>query len=79
MNHHIWKPSRLSLRDSTGTRDFSDLAQVPEPFADRFRNLLAHEGVEYVGLVSYARENGGLPRSTGPWWSRSSASRGRVG
>ncbi len=28
---------------------------------DRFRNLLAHEGVEYVGLLSYGRETGGLP------------------
>src|SRR6201999_615056 len=30
-------------------------------FSDRFRNLLAHEGVEYVGLLSYGRETGGLP------------------
>jgi hypothetical protein len=61
VNHHLWKASRLALRDSTGTREFTDVSQVPEPFADRFRNLLAHEGAEYVGLVSYARENGGLP------------------
>ena len=60
VNHHLWKPSRLSLRNSTGTREFSHLAQIPEPFSTRFRNLLAHEGAEYVGLVSYARENGGL-------------------
>jgi hypothetical protein len=60
-NHHIWKPSRLSLRDSTGTHDFSELSQVPEPQASRFRNLLEHEGVEYVGLLNYARETGGLP------------------
>ena len=25
------------------------LAEVPEPYAATFRNLLAHEGVEYVG------------------------------
>jgi hypothetical protein len=61
VNHHVWRPSRLSLRDSTGMREFSDLAQIPEPFSRRFRNLLAHEGAEYVGLVSYARETGGLP------------------
>jgi hypothetical protein len=61
VNHHVWKPSRLSLRDSTGTRVFTELSHVPEPFADRFRNLLAHEGVEYVGLLNYARETGGLP------------------
>src|SRR5262249_53249332 len=60
-NHHIWKASRLSVRDATSTRDFSDLSQVPEPYAQRFRNLLSHEGVEYVGLLNYARENGGLP------------------
>ena len=61
VNHHLWKPSQLSLRDSTGTRAFTEVSQVPEPYADRFRNLLAHEGAEYVGLVSYARETGGLP------------------
>jgi hypothetical protein len=61
VNHHLWMPSRLSLRDSTGSREFADLDQVPEPFRARFRNLLAHEGAEYVGLVSYARETGGLP------------------
>jgi hypothetical protein len=61
VNHHLWKPSRLSLRDSTGTRVFTDISRVPEPFSDRFRNLLAHEGVEYVGLLNYARETGGLP------------------
>ncbi len=61
VNHHLWKPSRLSLRDSTGTRVFTEVSQVPEPYSDRFRNLLEHEGAEYVGLVSYARETGGLP------------------
>ena len=61
IHHHLWKPSRLSLRDPGGTRNYSDISQVPEPYTERFRNLLVHEGVEYVGLLSYARETGGLP------------------
>jgi hypothetical protein len=61
INHHLWTPSRLSLSDSAGTRTYPDVASVPAPFSDRFRDLLAHEGVEYVGLLSYSRETGGLP------------------
>jgi hypothetical protein len=61
LNHHLWKPSRLTVRDASGTHDYADLGQVPEPNSARFRNLLAHEGVEYVGLLSYGRETGRLP------------------
>ncbi len=61
INHHLWKPARLSVRDPGGTRDYSDISQVPEPLSEKFRDLLAHEGVEYVGLLSYGRETGGLP------------------
>jgi hypothetical protein len=61
VDHHYWKPARLSIRDAGGTHDYTLLAQVPEPYASRFRNLLAHEGAEYVGLASYGRETGRLP------------------
>ena len=33
----------------------------PSRLRARFRNLLAHEGVEYVGVVKYARETRRLP------------------
>ncbi len=61
INHHLWKADHLSTRDASGTHDFTSVAQVPAPFAARFRNLLAHEGVEYVGVVGYALEKGRLP------------------
>jgi hypothetical protein len=61
INHHRWKPTRLSVRDSSGTQNYSDIFQVPAPYSEKFRNLLEHEGVEYVGLLGYARETGGLP------------------
>ena len=50
-------------RDVEGstTLDYDSLSQVPEPYSSRFRNLLDHEGVEYVGTVGYVREHGRLP------------------
>jgi hypothetical protein len=61
IDHHRWKPARLSVRGSRGVRQYALLAQVPEPYASRFHNLLAHEGAEYVGLLSYGRQTGRLP------------------
>ncbi len=61
LGNHIWRPSQIRLRDSSGTRTYDDVDQLPAPFSDRCRDMLSHEGVEYVGLLSYARENGGLP------------------
>jgi hypothetical protein len=61
INHHLWKPAHLRIRDSGGTRDYVALGDVPEPYKARFRNLLEHEGVEYVGALSYWREAGRLP------------------
>src|SRR5262249_7077252 len=60
-DHHLWKPSRLFIRDSGGSREYEDLADLPAPYAARFRNLLGHEGVEYVGAVSAWRQSGRLP------------------
>jgi hypothetical protein len=61
VDHHLWRPSRLTVRDSGGTRNYAELTDVPEPYGARFRNLMAHEGVEYVGIVSYGRQTGRLP------------------
>jgi hypothetical protein len=60
-NHHLWKPSRLTVRDSGGSRDYTDLGAVPEPYSASFRNLLAHEGVEYVGIAAYVGQWRRLP------------------
>jgi hypothetical protein len=61
VDHHLWKPERLTVRDSRGQSDYAALSEVPEPFFAHFRNLLAHEGVENVALLGYVREHGGLP------------------
>jgi hypothetical protein len=61
VNHHIWKPARLTVRDSGGSREYADLGEVPEPYAAKLRDLLAHEGVEYVGIAGYVRQSGRLP------------------
>ncbi len=61
IDHHTWKPLRLKVQVGTVTFRYGDLSAVPEPYASRFRNLLDHEGVEYVGLVGYVRRHGRLP------------------
>jgi hypothetical protein len=61
VNHHIWQPSRLTVRDSGGSRVYTDVGEVPDPYSALFRNLLAHEGVEYVGIAGYVRQTGRLP------------------
>jgi hypothetical protein len=61
VDHHSWKPERLAVIDSLGTREYTRFEQVPEPSAARFRNLLEHEGVEYVGALGYWRRHGQLP------------------
>jgi hypothetical protein len=61
INHHLWQASALSVILGNITLDYDSLSRVPEPFASRFRNLLDHEGVEYVGIVGYLLEHGRLP------------------
>jgi hypothetical protein len=56
-----WQAERLSIRDRLGTRDYERLEQVPEPYAKRFREWLANQGLEQVGLVSYFRQHNKLP------------------
>ena len=61
INHHEWKPARLTVRDSSGERNYDNLSEVPQPYAATLRNLLDHEGVEYRGMAQYIRQNGQLP------------------
>jgi hypothetical protein len=60
-NHH-WKPSRLKVQVGTVTFRYTELSAVPEPYVSRFRNLLDHEGVEYVRLAGYLGRHRRLPR-----------------
>ncbi len=61
IDHHLWKPALLTVHERGRTQQYSDLQLVPEPFASQFRNLLDHEGVQYVGLVGYVSRHGRLP------------------
>jgi hypothetical protein len=61
VDYHLWKPARLTVRDSSGEHAYATLAEVPEPYVDHLRNLLRHEGVENVGLMSYVRDHGRMP------------------
>ena len=61
IDHHHWKPSLLTVRYQGQTHQYEALHAVPEPFASQFKNLLDHEGVEYVGLVGYMSRHGRLP------------------
>ena len=69
--HHLWKPARLTVTDSSGRRH-ADLGEV-RALLSLFRNLLADEGVENVGLSGYVRDHGRCPRWIGPPLSRLSA------
>jgi hypothetical protein len=60
-DHHVWKPARLIVYRGNVESRYDSLSAVPEPYASRFRNLLDHEGVEYVGLVNYVNRHGRLP------------------
>jgi hypothetical protein len=61
IDHHLWHPGALRVTQRNITVRYDRLSRVPEPYASRFRNLLDHEGVEYVGTVGYLRDHGRLP------------------
>jgi hypothetical protein len=61
LEHHLWVPDRFQVVTSGVTRDYGRLEDVPEPDRSRLRNLLRHEGVEYVGFVGYVGRHGHLP------------------
>jgi hypothetical protein len=61
VDYHSWEPARLTVDDSSGLHDYLELALVPAPYSAIFRNLLAHQGVEYVDLTGYVRQTGRLP------------------
>lgn len=60
-DHHEWTPAHLSVQDTSGRREYTSLVEVPEPYGTILRNVLAHEGVESVGLLEYVRDHGRLP------------------
>ena len=56
-----WQPQRFTVTASGFSGNYNRLEHVPEPHATRFRELIANQGVERVGLLDYASEHGRLP------------------
>src|SRR5262249_20730846 len=57
-----WRGLQIIITDNAGQRRYDRLEDVPEPYQGQARELTVHQGVEEVGLVSYWREHGRLPR-----------------
>jgi hypothetical protein len=62
LDHHRWEPSRLTVRRANIVARYDSLLAMPEPDASRLRNILEHEGVEYVGIAGYVNQHGRLPQ-----------------
>jgi Mn2+/Fe2+ NRAMP family transporter len=56
-----WRAAQLTVADSRGRAVYSQLADVPEPWAARFGELIDRQGLQLVGLVSYVRRHQKLP------------------
>ncbi|HUY33033.1 MAG TPA: Nramp family divalent metal transporter [Pirellulales bacterium] len=56
-----WLPERYTVADAQGRRSYPRVDDVPAPWAARFRQWTANEGLEVVGVVGYLREQGRLP------------------
>jgi hypothetical protein len=61
IRHHLWEPDRLRVTSGGIEQEYRRLEDVPEPAASRLRNLLRHEGVEYISLAAYVGRHGRLP------------------
>ncbi len=57
---HTWQPTQFVVDGSTGG-NFSRLDEVPQPWADTFRDLVTNQGLKPVGFVSYLRQHRRLP------------------
>lgn len=56
-----WKATQWQIADAAGTRSFSSLDEVPQPARSRMAELIANQGIEKVGVLSYVWEHGRLP------------------
>ncbi len=64
-----WHAERFTITPVGGnTQDYSKLSAVPEPFRDRFQELLEHQGLRLVGLFGYLHKHGRCRRWIGPCW-----------
>ncbi|HVX11400.1 MAG TPA: Nramp family divalent metal transporter [Pirellulales bacterium] len=57
---HTWQATQFVVDGSGGGR-YSSLDEVPQPWADTFRDLIGHQGLKPVGFFSYVRQHRQLP------------------
>jgi hypothetical protein len=56
-----WLAESYRITESGKTSDLTDLNQAPKPIADRFRALVANQGIERVGIFSYLKNYNNMP------------------
>ena len=56
-----WQPTSFSVNENGHINYFDNLKDVPDAFKTRFQELIDHQGLELVGLFSYAKKHGRLP------------------
>jgi hypothetical protein len=61
VENHYWEAENFIIVHDGNRQDYGWLDDVPEPFRAKFKNYLDHEGLAYVSLVGYVRENGRAP------------------
>ena len=58
---HAWRPDHWEISAGGARRVYERLADVPQPWAERFVELAGRRGLRNVGVVSYLQEHGRLP------------------
>ena len=56
-----WKPDRIEVSQAGQTQSYDVLEDLPAAVADRAKALVAYQGVERVGVISYLSKHGRLP------------------
>ncbi|HEV3023247.1 MAG TPA: Nramp family divalent metal transporter, partial [Pirellulales bacterium] len=57
----LWRAERFTVDDGRTLRSFHRVDDVPAPWAARFRQWMANEGLEVVPVAGYLREHHRLP------------------
>lgn len=59
-DNHVWQATEFVVRGPIYD-SYENLDEVPQPWGDKFRELIKNQGLERAGLVSYVRRHGKLP------------------
>ena len=56
-----WQADEIEVSDAGQVKRYDHLQDLPTELADRAEVLVAHQGVERVGMIHYLRQHGRLP------------------